>query len=148
MPSGPCLCGPCLRGGPPQPHFSVTVPPPIGRTHNEQACREHASAGPILAAGRHNPVRFGWSMPRARGGLSPYKRSWQKRELGEPPNTPIQQRSAEIGSCKVRLLATRPERFSNSSIRWCSKVAKSDFRPLPSVPRLGGKETMKRTVYN
>ena len=39
--------------------------------------REHASAGAILAAGRHNPVGFGWSMPRARGGLSLYKRSWQ-----------------------------------------------------------------------
>ena len=77
MPSGPCLCGSCFRGGPPRPRFSFTVTRPIGCTHNEQVCREHASAGPILAAGRHNPVGFGWSMPRARGELSPYKRSWQ-----------------------------------------------------------------------
>ena len=38
MPSGPCLCGLCFRGGPPRPRFCVIVTPPIGRTHNEQVC--------------------------------------------------------------------------------------------------------------
>ena len=39
MPSGPCLCGLCFRGGPPRTRFSVIVTPPIGRTHNEQVCK-------------------------------------------------------------------------------------------------------------
>jgi hypothetical protein len=38
VPSGPCLCGSCLLGGPPRPRFCVIVSPAIGRTHNEQVC--------------------------------------------------------------------------------------------------------------
>ena len=39
------------------------------------------------------------------------------------------------GGVRSSLLATRPERTSHNSrrYRWCSKVAKSDFRPLPST---------------
>ena len=45
--------------------------------------RKHASGAAILAAAQHNPFGVGWSMPRARGGLFPYKRSWQN---GNPVN--------------------------------------------------------------
>jgi hypothetical protein len=36
VPSGPCLCGLCFRGGLPRLRFCVIATPPIGRTHNEQ----------------------------------------------------------------------------------------------------------------
>src|SRR5215212_8033866 len=38
VPSGPCLCVSCFRGGSPRPRFCVIVTPPISRTHNEQVC--------------------------------------------------------------------------------------------------------------
>jgi hypothetical protein len=38
VPASPYLCGLCVRGEPPRPRFSVSVTPPIGRTHNEQVC--------------------------------------------------------------------------------------------------------------
>jgi hypothetical protein len=69
VPSGPCLCGLCFRGGQPRSRFSVILTPPIGRTHNEQvwyvSCRTPApyayrtGARPNLAPGdfREVPAR-------------------------------------------------------------------------------------------